>query len=79
MIWKPGTKPKVLAWRERMETEEGQAIYQHRASTAECVNALAREKYGVRRFTVRGLGKVASITLLLAIMHNLLLWITLTG
>lgn len=75
----PGNKPEVLAWRQRMETEEGQAIYQHRASTAECVNALARERYGVRRFTVRGVAKVTCIALLVAITHNLLRWITLTG
>lgn len=79
VAWKPGTTPEVLAWRERMGTEEGQAIYQHRASTAECVNALARERYGVRRFTLRGVTKVTGIVLLLAITHNLLRWAALTG
>ncbi len=77
--WKPGTKPGVLAWRQRMETEEGQAIYRHRASTAECVNAQSREKYGAQRFTVRGMTKVTGIVLLLAITHNLLRWAALTG
>ena len=76
---KPGTEPGVTAWRERMETEEGQAIYRHRASTAECVNAQTRVKYGVQRFTVRGVAKVTSIALLLAITHNLLRWAALTG
>ena len=33
-IRKRGAKPGEIAWRERMETEEGQAIYRHRASTA---------------------------------------------
>jgi hypothetical protein len=56
--WKPGTTPEVLAWRERMETPEGQAIYQHRFSTAECVNAQGREKYGMQRFKVRSVAKV---------------------
>ena len=79
MRWKPGTKPGVLAWRQRMETEEGQAIYRHRASTAECVNAQSREKYGAQRFTVRGMTKVSGIVLLLAITHNLLRWAALTG
>ena len=51
----------------------------HRASTAECVNAQTRVKYGVQRFTVRGVTKVASIALLLAITHNLLRWAALTG
>ena len=77
--WKPGTEPEVLAWRERMETEEGKATYKHRASTAECVNALARERHGVQRFKVRGVAKVTGIALLLAITHNLLRWAALTG
>lgn len=79
VAWKPGTTPEVVAWRQRMATPEGQAIYRHRASTAECVNALARERYGVRRFTVRGVAQVTCIALLVAITHNLLRWITLTG
>jgi transposase len=77
--WKPGATPEVLAWRQRMETEEGQAIYRHRASTAECVNALVREKHGVQRFPVRGVAKVTCIALLVAITHNLLRWITLSA
>ena len=79
VTWKPGTKPGEIAWRERMETEEGQAIYRHRASTAECVNAQSRVKYGAQRFTVRGVTKVTGIALLLAITHNLLRWAALTG
>ena len=79
VTWKPGTKPEVLAWRERMGTEEGQTIYRHRASTAECVNAQAREKYGVRRFTVRGVAKATRVALLMAVSHNLLRWAALTG
>ena len=76
---KPGAKPGVIAWRERMETEEGQAIYRHRASTAECVNAQSRMKYGVQRFTVRGVTNVTAVALLLALTHNLLRWAALTG
>ena len=76
---KPGAKPGVIAWRERMETEEGQAIYRHRASTAECVNAQFRVKYGVQRFTMRGGTNVTCIALLLAVTHNLLRWAALPG
>ena len=76
---KPGTKSGVIAWRERMETRGGQAIYRHRASTAECVNAQSRMKYGVQRFTVRGVTNVTCIALLLAVTHNLLRWAALTG
>jgi hypothetical protein len=77
--WKPGTTPEVLAWRERMETPEGQAIYQHRFSTAECVNAQGREKYGMQRFKVRSVAKVTCIALLMAITHDLLRWMALSG
>ena len=45
----------------------------------ECVNAQTRVKYGVQRFTMRGVAKVISIALLLAITHNLLRWAALTG
>ena len=76
---KPGSGPGVIAWRERMDTEEGQTIYRHRASTAECVNAQVRMKYGVQRLTVRGVTKVTCIALLLAVTHNLLRWAALTG
>ena len=62
-----------------METPEGQAIYQHRISTAECINAQSREKYGIQRFKVRSVAKVTCIVLLMAIAHDLLRWIALSG
>ena len=77
--WKPGTTPEVLAWRERMETEEGKATYKHRASTAECVNAQGRGRHGAQRLKVRGVTKVTDNLLLLAITHNLMRWAALTG
>jgi transposase len=71
--------PEVLAWRGRMETPEGQAIYQHRLPTAEGVNAQAREKYGMPRIKVRGLGKFTCVALLMAITHDLLRWMALSA
>ena len=79
VTWKLGTKPELIAWRERMDTPEGKAIYRHRASTAECVNALARARYGVQQFRVRGLSNVISVALVVAITHNLLRWGALTA
>ncbi len=76
---KPGSGPGVIAWRERMDTEEGQTIYRHRASTAECVNAQVRVMFGLQRFTVRSVTKVTSIALLLAVTHNLVRWTALNG
>ena len=77
--WEPGTTLPVQAWRERMESAEGKAIYRHRASSAECVNALARERYGLQRFRVRGLAKATCAVLLVVITHNLLRWASLTA
>ena len=63
--------PVVAKWRERMGTPEAQKIYRERASTAECVNAQARNR-GLRRTFVRGLNKVRSILLWFALAHNCL-------
>ena len=79
VTFEPGTNPELMAWRARMETDEGKAIYRHRASTAECVNALARARYGVQQFRVRGLSKVTSVALVVAITHNLMRWAALSG
>jgi transposase len=69
---------EVMAWRERMKTEEGQTIYKERAATSECVNAIMRAKYGLQQFTVRGISKALSVILLMVLAHNLMRWITLT-
>ena len=63
--------PAVAEWRKRMATDEAKAIYRQRASTAECVNALARNR-GLQRFLVRGLQKVKAVVLLYALAHNLM-------
>jgi len=74
----PGDTPEVAGWRRRMETEEAKEVYKERAATAECVNARARA-YGLRQLTVRGVEKVLSVLLLVAITHDLLRWIALRG
>ncbi len=68
---KPGDSDAVAAWRQRMGTEEAKNIYKDRAATAECVNALARER-GLTRLRVRGKDKVRSVLLLHALVHNLM-------
>jgi transposase len=70
---------EVMAWRERMQTEEGKTIYKERAATSECVNALMRARYGLQQFRVRGISKILSVTLLMVLTHNLLRWISLTN
>ena len=59
-----------------MATDEGKAIYRQRGAIAEWTNAQVRQ-HGVSQFTVRGLGKVTSVMLLVAIAHNLMRWATL--
>jgi len=63
--------PEIAEWRVRMGTAEAQAIYKQRAATAECVNAIARNR-GLKQFLVRGVAKVRSVLLLYAIAHNMM-------
>lgn len=75
---RPDDTPEVAAWRGRMETDEAKAIYKERGATAELANARVRA-LGVRQFTVRGMTKVLSVMLLVAIAHNLQRWIALAA
>jgi len=59
-----------------MATAEAKAIYRQRAATAECVNALARNR-GLQRLQVRGLAKVKAVVLWYALAHNLMRAVTL--
>lgn len=68
---RPDDTPAVAQWRQRMATDEAKAIYRERAATAECVNALARNR-GLQRFLVRGLQKVKAVVLWYALVHNLM-------
>jgi transposase len=61
----------VAEWRRRMATPEAKEIYKQRASTAECVNALARNR-GLRQFAVRGLRKAKAVVLWYVLAHNML-------
>jgi len=67
----PSDSEAVAAWRERMGTDEAKAIYKERASTAECVNAIARNR-GLQQFQVRGIRKVKSVLLWYALAHNMM-------
>ena len=62
---------KVAEWRERMATPEAKAIYKERASTAECVNAQARNR-GLQQLTVRGRAKAKAVVLWYVLAHNML-------
>jgi hypothetical protein len=63
--------PAVVAWRQRMGTEQAKSLYKMRAATAEWANAQLRS-HGLLSFTVRGLDKVLSVVLFVVITHNIL-------
>jgi transposase len=67
----PGDSEAVAEWRERMGTEEAKEIYKERAATAECVNAIARNR-GLHQFPVRGSAKVKAVVLWFVLAHNMM-------
>lgn len=60
----------VAAWRQRMGTATGKLIYRLRCQTAEWVNALCRNR-GFWQMPVRGQRKCRTISVLYAIVHNI--------
>jgi hypothetical protein len=54
-----------------MATPEAKEIYKERASTAECVNAIARNR-GLYQVRVRGGPKVLAVVLWYVLAHNLM-------
>src|SRR3977135_2121318 len=64
--------PAIVAWRERMETDEAKKLYRARASLCELMNAHLRAHHGVDQLLGRGLAKVTCVALLAAITSNLL-------
>ena len=72
----PNDAPETAAWRQRMGLPESKEIYKERASTAELVNAQARNR-GLQQFLVRGLQKVKDVAMWFAIVHNLVRALTL--
>jgi len=73
-----GDTPEVTQWRQRMATDEAKAVCRQRGAIAEWTNAQVRQ-HGVSRFTVRGLAKVTTVMLLVAVAHNLLRWTAFLG
>jgi transposase len=63
-------KPGVAAWRARMKSPHGKAVYKRRVR-AECINARLRN-WGLYQFTVRGVEKVTAVLRLFALTNNIL-------
>jgi len=69
--------PQVRAFRAKMETEEAKTIYKKRGPVAEFPNLCVKERFGVRRFSVRGLTKVNTEAWWLLLTFNVQQWIRL--
>jgi transposase/vacuolar-type H+-ATPase subunit H len=62
--------PGVAAWRRRMKSPHGKAIYKRR-TMGECINARFRQ-WNLRQFAVRGLRKVQNVLNMFALANNIL-------
>jgi hypothetical protein len=69
---KPGDSPAVLAWKQRMTSEEGKQIYKQRGATSETVNADLRMYRGLGAITVRGRNKIKCVALWCALAYNVM-------
>jgi len=67
---RPDDGPGVAAWRRRMKSPHGKAVYKRRPP-GECINARFRQ-WGLYQFTVRGLEKVNTVLLWFALANNIL-------
>jgi transposase len=74
---KPGDSAAVQAWKQRMASPVGQAIYRERAATAETVNADLRTWRSLDRLLVRGKRKALCVLLWNALAYNILRWVAL--
>jgi len=68
----PGESDVLTAWRARMGSEEGQAIYKERAATVETVNGDLKTHRGMGRLLVRGLDNAKCVALWAAMAYNLM-------
>jgi transposase len=67
-----GDAPAVAAWRNRMATDEAKAVYKQRSPVAEGTNAEACVHRALGRVMLRGLGKVHTCALWVALAINVL-------
>lgn len=70
--------PAMQQFAEKMQTEEGKAIYRQRGAVAEFPNAWIKEKLGLRQFRLRGLVKVGLEILWAALTYNIQQWVRLS-
>jgi transposase len=76
-VARPEESSVVLAFREKMSTEQAQKQYRRRAKVVEFCHAWIKSKLGLRQFHVRGLAKVGTEFLWACLTYNLQQWIRL--
>ncbi len=70
---------EVAAFREKMKTEAAKAIYKKRGTVAEFPNSWIKEKFGMRKFRLRGLAKASTEALWAVLSYDILQWIRLSS
>jgi transposase len=73
---KAKVEPEIVAWRERMQTDEAKQAMRARASLCELPNAHLKTRLGLGHLLVRGLSKVTCVVLLTALAANILAHVT---
>jgi transposase len=71
--------PEVVAFQEKMETEEARQAYRQRGNVAEFPNAWLKEKIGLRKFRLRGMVKAGLEALWACFTYNAMQWGRLQG
>jgi transposase len=66
---------EVKAFRDKMQTDEAKTAYKKRGPVAEFPNAWIKEKFGIRKFRLRGMAKAGMEALLACLTYNALQWI----
>jgi hypothetical protein len=69
---RPTDSAALRRWRQRMGSDEGQAVYKQRGSTVETVNADLKGHRGLGRLMVRGRDKVLCCALWSALAYNIM-------
>lgn len=68
---------EVAEFRKKMETDAAKQAYKRRSEVAESPNAWIKEKFGIRKFRLRGLGKAGIEALWACLTYNVMQWIRL--
>jgi hypothetical protein len=69
--------PAVAAFRAKMQSEQAKQLYRRRAQIAEFPHAWIKEKFGLRRFRLRGRKKVQAEALWVCLTYNIQQWLRL--